>query len=176
MASASLSLEERLKRIIYLNRVDPQFFVGNPDEYQKDLSEIRNTTMEEAIQNDLKLLFAIIDVANKDPHLPRRSIIFLVLGRLHCKVITPEHKSKITAKVLELIQSDEDFFDFIKYYTQLREKSKMPSSMEKVVRKFYNNKSPAELAESVAKNNRMHKWSHKDLIKLVHVKADTPCK
>lgn len=174
---ATLSLEEQLKRIIYLNNAACHFFVGDPDTYQLDISEARRTSITQSIENKLQEMFSVLDAASADKNLPRRSIIFLVLGKLmHWENITPELKSKITAKVLELCQSDEEFFCFIKYYTQLRRQNKMPSSVEKLVRKFYMKKTPLELAQSVAKFNGLHKWSHKDLIKLAHVKSDTPLK
>lgn len=175
--SSSLSLQDKIKRIIYKNNVGHKYFSGNPDHYQKDLCELRQDAINSSIENDLKEVFSVLDEANCDEGLPQRSTMFLFLGRLmHYEKITPELKSKVTAKVLSLCQSDEDFFDFIKYYTELRAYSKLPSSVEKLVRKFYNKKTPEELARSFAKFNSLHKWTHKDLIKLAHVKPETPCK
>ncbi|CAG9769574.1 unnamed protein product [Ceutorhynchus assimilis] len=175
--TSSQSLEDRLKRLIYLNSADPQFIVGDPDVYQKNLGRSSIEACIDAIKNDLNEIFSILDAANKDNHLPRRSNLFFILANLAIlEQIKPEQKSKITAKVLELCQSDEEFFMFIKYYTERKPKSKMPSSIEKLVRKYYTKKSPLELAQSVASCNKMHTWTHKDLIKLAHFKSDTPLK
>ncbi|XP_076267705.1 RNA-binding protein Ro60-like [Rhynchophorus ferrugineus] len=172
-----LSLEDKVRRIIYKNNVGHTYFCGDPDRYQKDLCDVRLATINSSIANNLNEVFAVLDEANCDQRFPQRTTMFLFLGRLmHYDKLTPELKSKVTAKALSLFQTDEDFFDFIKYYTGLRTYSKLPSSVEKLVRKFYNTKTPEELARSFAKFNRLHKWTHKDLIKLSHVKPESPLK
>lgn len=177
METPSLTFEEKLKRIFYLNHIDSVFYVGNPDFYQVDISPLRRSTIQEVIQSDLKEFFAVLDIANKDKNIPRREIIFFVLGKLlNQGELTIEKKLQITAKIIEIIESDCDLFTFIKYYTQCKTKSKIPSSVQKIIRKYYSNKTPAELANCVAKVNRINKWSHKDLIKLAHYKSENPCK
>ncbi|XP_050308777.1 RNA-binding protein RO60-like [Anthonomus grandis grandis] len=178
MASSELSLSDRLKRAMYLNSVHPHFYVGDPDTYQRELSKLRMTTMKETVKDNLEELFRVLNMANKDPNLPRRSVMFNFLAKLYLEQfeLGAEQKSKVTGRVLELVQTDEEFFTFIKYYTDISNKSKIPSSIEKIVRKFYDNKTPMELAESVSKSNGFKGWLHKDLIKLGHVKSETPLK
>ncbi|XP_030747696.1 60 kDa SS-A/Ro ribonucleoprotein-like [Sitophilus oryzae] len=175
--TSSLSLEDYLRRIIYVNNTHNDYYVGDPDKYRKEISSQRHSTIDSAIENELKEVFSVLDAANSDKNLPSRSTIFMFLGQLlHHEKMTPTLKSQVTAKVLQLCQSDEDFFDFIKYYTQLRKNCKLPSSVEKIVKKYYTKKSSLELAQSFAQFNSLHTWTHKDLIKLAHVKPDTTLK
>ncbi|XP_066247165.1 RNA-binding protein RO60-like isoform X2 [Euwallacea similis] len=175
--TSSLSFEDKLKRMIYLNHIDPHFYIGDPDKYQLDMSLSRHDTMCQIIESDLREFFFVLDIANKDVNLPRRSIIFFILGKLiGTPELKPEQNQKISAKITELIQSSEDLFNFVKYYTKWKPASKIPSSVQKIIRRFYTNKTPNELANCVAEVQGMYKWSHKDLIKLAHFKSDSPLK
>ncbi|KAG5886474.1 hypothetical protein JTB14_026734 [Gonioctena quinquepunctata] len=120
----------------------------------------------------------IIVSASEDKLLPYRSQLFNILGfALVMEAATPDIKKDICATALNLCKSDEDFFNFVKFSSKVRwEKSKLSKSVQKVVGRYYKNKSPSELAHSYATCKSWHGWSHKDLVKLAHVKSDTPLK
>ncbi|KAL1491591.1 hypothetical protein ABEB36_012166 [Hypothenemus hampei] len=177
--SPSLNLTEKLKRLVYLTKINPHFNVGDPDIYSYQISGRTHTNtpdsqsvFTELLDEDLNHLFVVLDTANKDPNLPRRSALFYILAIMWQHDMKPHQKSKIAVKVIELIQCDEDFFTFIKYLVRCT-KHKMPSSIEKIARKFYTDKTPIELARSAAICPRMFKWSHKDLLILSHFKSDS---
>ncbi|ERL89628.1 hypothetical protein D910_06993 [Dendroctonus ponderosae] len=172
---ASLSLDQRLRRLIYMNSVMPEFHVGDPDIYQVHLSSLRLTVLQEALDDDLKQLFLLINKAMAKGGIPRRPIIFQLLALLMTNPeATADQKNRIMAKVLELSDNDKDFFGFICCYTRSRAGCKLPTSVAKGVRKFYGAKNPEELARSIAASERICGWSHKDLIKLAHVKPNSP--
>lgn len=48
--------------------------------------------------------------------------------------------------------------------------------MRKAVKEWYLKKDSRTLAEIVARKKRSHRWSHKDLMRLTHLKASNPGK
>lgn len=50
------------------------------------------------------------------------------------------------------------------------------SGCRKVIKEWYLKKDVKTLAEIISKNKRFHGWSHKDVIKLIHLKTDEPGK
>ncbi|XP_060523546.1 RNA-binding protein Ro60-like [Cylas formicarius] len=178
MALSTLTERERLLRVLYINSANSSYAVGNIDLYKGFSSEATYSLIHEAVKTNLEGLLSLIQQANSDKNLPNRVILFYYLANiLNLNDISDESKHRVTSLVLEICQSDQEFFDFIKYHSKTRlKKSKLSHTVIKAVGKFYNRKSPLELAQSYAKFNRYHKWSHKDLIKLAHVKSDTATK
>lgn len=174
---ASLSLDQKLRRLIYLNSAKPEFHVGDPNLYQVHVSALRLAILQEALEDDLKQLFQLLDKAIARGGVPRRPIIFQLLALLMTNPQTSaDQKNRIMSKVLELSDNDHDFFGFVCCYTRNKTGCKLPSSVAKGVRKFYATKTPEELARSFAASERICGWSHKDLIKLGHVKPSSPRK
>lgn len=53
-------------------------------------------------------------------------------------------------------------------------KTKLPNTVCKAITKFYLRKTPEDLVQTLSQCKRYHCWTHKDLIKLAHIKADDP--
>lgn len=172
-ALSPLTQQDHLKRFLYITDFLGVYVTGDPEPYLKHsflepfepIFEWVNTSPDDFIQ-------LLINV-NDDNLLTRRQMIFYVLAlALNKETLNPENRLKIRNSVLKIVKCDEDFFNFVKYYTLQRDKKqKISKSFQKLIIQFYNNKKPSELVKSVTQQDSYHGWSHKDLIKLVHYKS-----
>ncbi|KAJ8949561.1 hypothetical protein NQ318_016192 [Aromia moschata] len=177
MAASKLTNEDKLKRLIYLGNVDPKYISGGPDKYIP-VTKAKQELLDEFVKNSANDLLRIILSASEDKLIPHRATLYNILAcAMANEGISEKSKPEISATVLKICRSDKEFFDFIMYVTSLRtDKCKLPPTAAKTVRKYYTNKSAQDLVNSYTKYNSYHSWSHKDLIKLGHVKSDTPLK
>lgn len=176
MGSQEISQEERLKRFLYTRNYNGAYITGDPDNH---ISKYTSTPLFSYIKSAPEDFFKILSKANEDPLFPKRSNLFFILSEaLHSTLIPNEIKTDIKLAVFKFIKSDEEFFDFVKYYTLTLRKSKrkITTTLRKMIIKFYNEKDPMELAKCVTKHEKYHGWSHKDLIKLCHFKCENVCK
>ncbi|EEZ97483.1 RNA-binding protein RO60 isoform X2 [Tribolium castaneum] len=166
-----LSHEETLKRYLYTCSYYGAFITGNPDKhFGNSTGRLTFRWAKTAPEEFVK----IITTVSEDALLVRRSNFFYLLAEgLLDKEVPSELKAEIKKLVFKLIKTDQDFFDFIKFYTTLRtNKPKISTTLRKMIIKFYQNKEPKEFAETVARQESYHGWTHKDLIKLTHFKCN----
>lgn len=173
MASSKLSNKEQLKRIIYLSSPDNIYISGNPETYSWSKYPINLDVLD---LNDKPEEFLSIIVSTSDcKFIPRRETLFYILAMYAANPkLTPEVKEKITEVALKITKSDDDFFNYIKYSTQLRNNvTKISTNLRKYICKYYKNKTADELADFYKDRRKCHGWSHKTLFKLCHIKTDT---
>lgn len=176
MAASKLTNEEKLKRLIYVNSTDAKYISGGPDKFLS-FSKSRKDLLDEFVKNSPNDLLNIILSASEDKLVPYRATLYFLLACvLKSEEVTEKIKPEISATVLKICKSDKEFFNFIKYVSTLKVNNKLPPTVSKAIRKFYDSKSAHDLANSFAKYTSYHSWSHKDLIKIGHVKSNTPCK
>ncbi|XP_044262085.1 60 kDa SS-A/Ro ribonucleoprotein-like [Tribolium madens] len=166
-----LSSEETLKRYLYTSSYHGAFLAGNPD---KHFSRFTGHLLFPWAKTAPEDFVKTITTVSEDALLVRRSNFFYFLAEaLLDKNIPTELKTEIKKLIFKLIKTDQDFFDFLKFYTTQRsEKKKISTTLRKMIIKFYQNKEPKEFAETVAKQESYHGWTHKDLIKLSHFKCN----
>ena len=75
---------------------------------------------------------------------------------------------------LDICKHSYDLFTFVDLYEKIHKKkynsTGWHSSMKTMISKWYNNKTIYELISEITNNNVYNNWSHKDIIKLAHVK------
>ncbi|KAJ8927403.1 hypothetical protein NQ314_020183 [Rhamnusium bicolor] len=162
---------------IWAGSINPKYISGGPDKY-KPPTKAKQDLLDEFVKNSSKDLLDLIISVNEDKLIPYRATLYSILAcALNSEAITDKIKPEITATVLKICKSDEEFFDFIKYITTLRQKKcKFSTSVGKTVRQFYNRKTALDLVHSYAKYKGYHSWTHKDLIKLGHVNTKATLK
>nr|XP_023012996.1 60 kDa SS-A/Ro ribonucleoprotein-like [Leptinotarsa decemlineata] len=177
MAASRLSNQEKLKRLIYVGNLTPKYFCGGPEKYYPD-TERKMELINEMLASNHEDFLKVIVSASEDKLLPYRSQLFNLLGAaLNAEAATADIKHEICSYVLNICKSDEDFFNFIKFTSSVRlDKSKLSTTVRKLIARYYIKKSALELAHSFVACKSWHGWTHKDLIKLVHIKPDTPLK
>ncbi|CAG9823714.1 unnamed protein product [Phaedon cochleariae] len=175
MAAIKMENEDKLKRLIYLCNIEPKYYCGGPDKYVK-VSKSKWDLLIEMLRDNHEELLKIILAASEDKLVPYRSYILKILAyAIKMETATKEIKPQICSTALNICKSDKEFFDFIKYATSFN-RSKISKTVRKTVQNFYKNKTAFELAQSYANSRSFHGWSHKDLIKLAHIKAENPVK
>lgn len=173
MAASKLTNEEKLKRLIYISNVNPKYYCGGPEVFLP-LSKAKMDLLEEMLKTNYMEFLKVIESVNEDPLIPYRSQIFNILAySLKMESCNPQSKNAICTTILKLIKSDKEFFEFIKHASRFNNK-KLSKTVRKAISAFYKKKSAMELAQLYAAAKSNHGWSHKDLIKVCHLKSNTP--
>lgn len=175
MAASKLPNDKKLIRFLYTNVNDNIYTTGDVETYSLKFTLDDSFFLNELLEKDLEKILEIILNASKDKQLPRYCIIFYLLAYAINSKSTPNtQKHLIHNLVLKLCRNDEDFFCFIKYCAKFRlnNKTKLTHSVLNLIQAFYSAKDSLTLATSFAQNHACCGWSHKDLIKLGHVKFD----
>nr|XP_018896993.1 PREDICTED: 60 kDa SS-A/Ro ribonucleoprotein-like [Bemisia tabaci] len=94
-----------------------------------------------------------------------------------CATQTESEKLRVNAqrKARALLLNEEDLFDFAHYCYKLST-NKGGQGMRRTITKWYEKKTPQELAEVVAVKNKIHRLRHKDLMRLYHMKSEDRAK
>nr|CAH7755766.1 unnamed protein product [Callosobruchus chinensis] len=179
MAASKLSNEEKLLRLLYLGRIDAKYISGSSEKYESSCQD-KTDLFNNLLKTSHTVLLKQIEAVNNDKLIPHRSQLFSLLAFAICLPSTSNQiKPELCETVLKLCKTDRDFFDFIKFvslYRTISNKSKIPHTVAKHISKFYAQKSAQDLMKSFTTHKSYHKWSHKDLIKLGHVKTDDAVK
>lgn len=159
---------QKLKRFFYTFSEEATFISGNALTHnllQKVL--FIQKTLDSRFK---KALLNVIEEVEKGD-VPQRSSIILVLAvYLGAKNLSDSFRNEIYITVGNIIKDEKDIFLLLNLTGKVVEQKKVPSGMQKVITKFYNSKSPLDLAKMFAKSKGDYGWSHKDLIKLIHWK------
>lgn len=176
-----LTSDDKLKQLIYLGDINGKYICGGPDFNKLLQNKPIEELLKEVIKNSHENLLKLLENASGDKLLPNRLQIFQLLAYvITFEEATPSIKSKLSSTALQLAKSDEEIAAFVQYSSIMRKnktsKTKLPSSVRKIVAKYYEKKSAEDLAKSYVSSKSNHGWTHKDLIKYCHIKSDTPCK
>lgn len=176
MATSKSPEDDKLKRLIYLCNIEGKYCCGSPEKNKPESSKYINL-LSNILKNSQDNLLNILEIAYSDKYLPHKVQVFNILATLlTLDEVTEENKHSICQVAGNLCKSDKDIFAFIKtvVLTQQKASKKLPTTVRKSVLRYYNNKSAEDLANSYVLHKGYHGWKHKDLIKLFHVKSETP--
>lgn len=167
-----------LKRFLYTGVVD-NYFIGpnirNPGKKKSWPSSFKDDFIRSVAENPN--FPTIMDTANENVDLINRETLFTVIARiLNCDSVHLEEKTAAKTMLFRYMKTDKDFFQFIKVYSNMLRKNKtnkkkFPTVLKKIARKWYEERTPKELATMVAKRLSYHKWTHKNVFKLCHIKT-----
>ncbi|RZC34440.1 TROVE domain containing protein [Asbolus verrucosus] len=170
MGSQEVTFEDKLKRFLYTNNYHGVYITGNPE---KHFCKLADSLLFQWMRVAPESFISILTAANDDPLLVRRANLFYIMAEALQEDLDATVKASIKETVFKLLKSDEEFFDFVKYFTIKRTpKQKISTCLKKMILKFYHAKQPLEFARTVTKQESHHGWSHKDLIKLCHLKGE----
>ncbi|XP_072381428.1 RNA-binding protein RO60 [Diabrotica undecimpunctata] len=167
------SNEDTCKRLIYIANVRPKYYCGGPDKYTQ-IKPAKLQFVKEIIGSDYNLLLKTIESVNDDPLIPYRKQIFNVLcSSMLLEEATKACKTDISTLIPKIMKYDEDFFDYV-HCMSVSNKHRFSKSARRVVRLYYKDKTPSQLARYYANTMSVHGWTHKRLITVCHVKAESP--
>lgn len=170
-----------LKRFLYTGVVD-NYFIG-PNIRQPGVRKFwPRCFIDDYIRSVVENpnFSAIMDAANESIDLVNRETIFTVIARiLKSGSVHLEEKTATKTMLFRYMKTDKDFFQFIKVYSNMyrrmkTDKKKFPTVLKKIAIKWYEEKTPTELATMVAKRLSYHRWTHKNVFKLCHIKTKDP--
>lgn len=175
MTTKSLE-DDKLKRLIYLCNTEGKYYCGSPEK-----NKIERANYEDLLNSFLKgspeRLLEMIESTITDKYLPHRIQVFNILATLlTLDGATEKNKPIICQTVEKICNCDKDMFAFIKAVlsTQQKENKRPPTTVRKSVVRFYKHKSAEDMATSFVLHKGYHGWKHKDIIKLFHIKSETP--
>lgn len=169
----NVSAVQRLRRFLYTSNESPRYITGNPEKHNYYEPE-KLPAILQVLQESPDLFCDTIIAEHHRNLLPRRETLFVALAVAACSNIQNESKHKLYKTLLAVLQNDEEFFLFIKYYS--KQKKNFSSSLNRAISKFYSSKDPLALAKQVSEAKGYHGWTYKDLIKLSHYKSENICK
>lgn len=83
---------------------------------------------------------------------------------------SPEDKHKVYATIPRLIEHSDDLFQFVHFYQKLATTGKgFGHGMKTALTKWYDKHSAVELARLFGADRGCYKWSHKDLLVMLHM-------
>ncbi|XP_065169451.1 LOW QUALITY PROTEIN: RNA-binding protein RO60 [Atheta coriaria] len=172
--NAAHTPELALRRFLYLSTDSNCFITGDPQRHKR-LVRHKLRELEELLKTDPAKVIRIVSAINGENQVPRREVIFFVLAAALTLTsnefsISDVYRRELYTTVLYACRNDEEFFCFIKHMTTM--KKTFPSGLNKVISRYYKNKEPMDLVRDACKRKGYHNWTHKDLIKLSHIKTD----
>lgn len=114
--------------------------------------------------------------------LPQKNNCLMALAYCIRRVRNEKLSEAVYKALPQLLVTDKDLFQFIEYATMLNvhdadtttADAPRPKGFGRGIRKaltqWYLQRSPMELVNMVGRNRGLHRWSHKDLICMAHVK------
>ena len=166
---------ERLKRFVFLGSDNGSLYI------HKDVLSYQNLTCLENLLNSCRY-DDILDVINKYKHtVYKKDYLIYVLARC-CSIKLDDDplfwkkdfRSDCYKIILEVCNTPTHLFLFVKLYETINNKlynaTGWTSSIKQMIAEWYQSKSYSELMYHITKYQTRHTWSHKDILRLSHVK------
>lgn len=175
--ATSKSPEEKLKRLIYLCNTNGKYYCGGPQKNKPERASYVEL-LNNYLKNNQDSLLKILENASKDKFLPHKLQMFNILATLiTLEAANEKNKPTICQLVEKLCTCDKDLFDFIWAVSLTQDKDKRhPHTVIRIIVRFYKKKTAEDLTKSFITHKGYHGWTHQDIIKLFHVKSETPGK
>lgn len=165
---------ELLKRFLVLGSETGTYYIS-----QKDLTKMHIECLERLIKN--KEFQKILDLLNEySTKVYKKDYLIFVLARICAISLKPdEHelidfRNKIIEIVLQVCTIPTHLFMFIELYKSIKkglyQSSGWNPKIKNLVSSFYNSKSDQQLCYHITKYQSRNNWTHKDLIRLIHLK------
>lgn len=112
----------------------------------------------------------MIEKVMKSGTLIRPDECLFALAFLARTYTAPDDKHKVYAAIPQLIERSEDLFQFVHFYQKLATTGKgFGHGMKTALTKWYDKHSAVELARLFGADRGCYKWSHKDLLVMLHM-------
>ncbi|XP_017775664.1 PREDICTED: 60 kDa SS-A/Ro ribonucleoprotein-like [Nicrophorus vespilloides] len=160
-----------LKQFLYLSNTIGYnlFFTGKPETHKNFDAWSLPFITDLLKSGNPHVILNIIENTNGLDAIPNRETLFYVLALITLAETTPAFKHHVYRTTLQVIRNDEDFFNYIKFVTRLNKT--FSKGINKIIARYYLNKEPKQLLKDFGCKNGYHGWTHKDLIKLSHLKS-----
>jgi 60 kDa SS-A/Ro ribonucleoprotein len=164
-----VSQEELLKRFILLGTENGSYYIT-----ESELTITHISCLDNLIKTDYKKVIDIINTCYLKVY--KKDYILFVIARC-CADKNKDLRIDAYEYMLEICKIPTHLFLFIDLYEricQILYKSTGWNKLQKeYISKWYLNKQPMNLAYLITKYKNRNQWTHKDVLKLTHVKAYT---
>lgn len=163
-----LSDEDMLKRFLMLGTEKGTYYVQ-----ERDLTLQHIECVERLIKEKASVLFDI--VRQYKDRVFKKDYVLFVLARLCCEKQQPMTRKLAYDLMLEVCTIPTHLFLFIQLYEQIHRKLNSSTGWNSLhkqyIRKWYVDKDPKQLAYLVTKYKNRNGWTHRDVLRLTHIKA-----
>ncbi|GLV41109.1 uncharacterized protein CBL_04633 [Carabus blaptoides fortunei] len=167
---ATIEPELKLKRFLYHCSESSTYTASKRNNYDFCQLDQVQSIFELVSADKSKLIIELIQSVNKDPLCARRETLLFVLAVCARNCENVELKNKAYNTVLNVCNSTQELFLFIKFVHSLNKN--FSHGIRRIVHDYYLKREPAELAHIITNCNSYYGWSHKDIINMVHLKPD----
>lgn len=118
------------------------------------------------------VILDIIDNASNDPLCVRRETILFALAVYIRHTKSQKFKTIGLEKVSKICKTTDELFLFVKFAHILNKN--FSNGIKKLIRNYYVKADPVVLQKIFSDGKSYYGWTHKDLIKFVHIKPANP--
>lgn len=158
--------ENKFKKYLYFLTESQQFIVPKKENnFNKKIDSLLNLLAAEKINK----IVEIIEEASKFEWLPSRNVLFHVLAL--CTRTSDKAEVKIAAYscAARLIKTADDLFEFITYERALQKNA--AAGLRRVIKVWYLEENTDKLFEVITGTRSVHGWTHRDALRVAHVRA-----
>lgn len=112
----------------------------------------------------------IIEEASKFEWLPNPNVLLHSLALCTRTSDNKEVKTVAYSCAARLIKTTEDLFQFITYERALQKN--VSTGLRRVIKIWYLNQDPDKLYEAITTKRSVHGWTHRDILRVAHIKAE----
>ncbi|KAL0275412.1 UNVERIFIED_CONTAM: hypothetical protein PYX00_003266 [Menopon gallinae] len=169
------SPEQRLKRFLHYGTEVPSYQPGNrlmSDAYQPTELPCIDAMIANEKASDVVpcIVKAFSDGYSAHPEMLIYALAYCAKQKSNPQLTAAAYKALNT-----VCTTPESLFLFVKFVKKLSPtKSVWGAGIRKAVKEWYLKKDAKTLAEIVTTRKKYHRWSHKDIMRLIHLKAPDP--
>ncbi|KAF2878887.1 hypothetical protein ILUMI_27278 [Ignelater luminosus] len=159
-----------LKRFLYLGSEHPTMSMRKDiveQSYQPDqIISIYNFVVENRFDEALEIIKAVYE----NGRTPSKNPIYFCLAMLACSKTSDYNKQRLYSFLSDILKFPDDLFCFIYFYSI--QNKYFSSGIRNMITRYYLAKDLPTLVDEVARFKGFHSCTHKNLIRLAHVKTD----
>ena len=164
-----ISQEELLKRFLLIGTENGSYYVS-----EKDLTITHVQSLENLLKEDYTKVINIINKYYLSVY--KKDYLLFVIARC-CADKNKDLRIHAYEYMLEICKTPTQLFLFIELYEKINKILNKSTGWNKLqkeyISKWYLTKQPMDLAYLITKYKNRNQWTHKDVLKLSHIKAHT---
>jgi len=175
--------EHKLARFLHCGTTDTCYKVEKKECWRRGLpgyvGEVHKVVDELVHAGHVLLPLQHVVKAHRAGCYDRDALLFAL--NVCIKIDNKTAKSSAYQQLVDIVHNADDFFDMLDSHFQVNKKTKsagrvsakwgMGRGMRTFIQRWYNKQDPYDLVMETCRVKKKHSWSHKDIIKLAHVKS-----
>lgn len=154
----------RLRRFLVLGTEGGTFYASQKDLTKENLAFLKTFASVEPAH-----YYSVLFDADRDNIAPRHSTVLLALAVLYTHTDDQETRDEIKARFNSFVRTGTHLFEFVDYVTMYRAWGR---GLRTLIAGWYKDKEPDALAYQIVKYRQRGGWTHRDLLRKAHPRAD----